>query len=319
MDSRQHELPIGTLLRAPGLLEASFRELGPTATLGTSILARSRLGRRVRRLLPRCLREETRKIRKMFKAGSYDLIYSNTMTNGRALECLSSFEVPVITHVHELAYWMLRTGPENLRGVLAHTTAYVAAAEAVRENLIRNHGIPEEKIALVYEHIRGLPPVPTAQEKGSARAALGIPAGAFVVGGCGSEPWRKGRDLIPQLLLALRRRQPKQEFHFVWIGRPGGTEDEFTLRYDLRTAGLEAVFHASGEVANPFALFAAIDVFALLSRTTPFRSLALRRPPPRSRWFVLPMPVECRNLSATGAALLRLISTLKAWPMTSSA
>ena len=261
---------IGTLLRAPGPLEASFRELGPTVTLGRSIFSRSRLGRRLRRLLPRELREETGKIRRMFSEGSYDLIYSNTMTNGGVLEALASFGAPVITHVHELAYWIWRGGTENLQRVLAHTKAFIAVSEAVRENLVHTHRIPAEKITVIYEHIRDLPAVPTDAEKASARAVLGIPAGALVVGGCGAEHWRKGRDLIPQLLVALQRYRPQNDIHFVWVGRPGTAEEEFTLQHDLRAAGVAGVFHASGEVENPFALFPAMDIFALLSRDDPY-------------------------------------------------
>jgi len=277
---------IGTLLRAPGPLEASFRELGPTVTLGHSLLFRSRLGRRLCRLLPRDVREETGKIRRMFLKGSYDLIYSSTITNGTILEGLASFGVPVITHVHELAYWIWRAGTENLQRALAHTTAFVAASEAVRENLVRVHGVPEEKITVIYEHIRELPAIPTATEKASARAALGIPDGAFVVGGCGAEHWRKGRDLVPQLLLALRCNQPEQEFHFVWIGRPGTAEEEFSLQHDLQCAGASKYFHTVGEVENPFEFYPAMDVFALLSRDDPYPLASLEA-------AALELPVLC--------------------------
>ncbi len=206
----------------------------------------------------------------MFAQGSYDLIFSNTMTNGTVLETLASFGVPVITHVHELAYWIWRGGTENLQRVLDRTTAFVAVSEAVRENLVRAHHVREEKITVIYEHIRDLPPIPTATQKASARRAFGIPDGAFVVGSCGAEHWRKGRDLIPQLLLALRRHRPKSNVHFVWVGRSGTAEEEYTLQHDLRTAGVEALFHTSGEVENPFLLFPAFDVFALLSRDDPY-------------------------------------------------
>jgi glycosyltransferase involved in cell wall biosynthesis len=260
----------GILLRSPGPLEAELRQLGPTVTLGTSLLSRTRLGRRLRGYLPRSLQTERRKIQGMFAAGSYDLIYANTMTNGAILEALASTGVPVITHVHELDYWIWRSGAENLRQVLAHTTDFIAVSQAVRENLIRHHGVPESKITVIYEHIRELPPVPSAEEKASARQALGIPDGAFVVGGCGAEHWRKGRDLIPQLRGALQRQGPARNVHFVWIGRPGTAEEEYALAHDLRAAGVETCFHASGEVDNPFQLFPALDVFALLSREDPY-------------------------------------------------
>ncbi len=279
------DFQFGILLRSHGPLEASFREVGSTVTLGASVLRRTRLGRRLRRWLPRGIREETAKIRKMFSAGGYDLIYANTLTNGAILESLTSFGVPVITHVHELEYWITRSGPENLRQVLAHTTAFIAVSQAVRENLIRNHGVPAEKITVIYEHIRELPPIPTPAEKTAARQALGLPEGAFVVGGCGAEHWRKGRDLIPQLLLALHRHRPDRQIHFVWIGRPGTDDEEYALHHDLRVAGVESSFHPSGEVADPFKLFPAMDVFALLSREDPF-------------------PLACLEVAATGTPVV---------------
>jgi glycosyltransferase involved in cell wall biosynthesis len=261
---------IGVLLRAPGPLEASFRELGPTTTLGNSFLAHSRLGRRIRRWLPRAWREETQKIKRAFSGGPYDLVYSSTITNGSVLEVLAPFGAPILTHVHELEYWIERMGEDNLRRVRANTLAYIAPAHAVRANLIDRHGIPGERITVVYEHIRELPPVPADGEKTAARKTLGLPPGAVVIGGCGVEHWRKGRDLIPQLLLALRRRRPGVDFHFLWVGRFGTPEEEAGLRIDLRNSGLEDRCHSSGEVQNPFALFPAMSAFALLSRDDPY-------------------------------------------------
>ena len=234
------------------------------------MLSRSKLGRRLCRHLPRKLHEEGAKIRRIFAAGRYDLIYSNTITNGAVLEALTSFKAPVLTHVHELEYWIARAGAENIRRVLASTTAFLAASHAVSDNLVRNHAVPPEKITVIHEHIRALPPVPSAAEKSKALNALGIPAGAFVIGGCGAEHWRKGRDLIPQLLTALRRHRPDRAFHFLWIGRPGDTDEEFALQYDLRHSGVEAFFHSTGEVENPFQFSAAMDAFALLSRDDPY-------------------------------------------------
>jgi glycosyltransferase involved in cell wall biosynthesis len=268
---REHaHYEMAALLRSPGPLESSFRELGPTVTLGKSLWNRTRLGRRVRRHLPASLRDETATVRRMFADGGYDLIYSNTMTNGTVVRALTPFEKPVVTHAHELEYWISRTGSENLREVIGHTTAYIAASGAVRDNLIRNHGIAGEKITVIHEHIRELPTVPSTADRERAKELLGIPARAFVVGGCGAEHWRKGRDLIPQLLVALRRRHLGTDFHFVWVGRSGTDDEEYALSHDLRMAGVEPLFHSSGEVEDPFPYYAAIDAFALLSRDDPY-------------------------------------------------
>jgi glycosyltransferase involved in cell wall biosynthesis len=266
----QTDYEVGTLLRGEGPLVEAFAALGPCTVLGNSFLGGTRVGRRIRNLLPRTMRDETGRICRAFRAGSYDAIYSNTITNGAVLAALARFGVPVLTHVHELGYWISRAGPENLRQVLAHTAHYVAASSAVRDHLVRERGIPRERISVVYEHIRELPPIPEPAARTAARAALGIPTSAFVVGGCGAEHWRKGRDLIPQLLVNLRRQAPGREFRFVWVGRPGSTDDESNLLQDLRTAGIESCFHSIGEVANPFAFYPAFDVFALLSRDDPY-------------------------------------------------
>lgn len=277
---------LGALLQSSGALEDSFRELGHSMTLKKSFLFRSSIGRRLRRFLPNDLQRETGKIRQMFSRDAYNLIYSNTIMNGYILEALAPFRVPVITHVHEMDYWIWRGGKENFRRVLAHTTAFIAASKAVRDNLIRNHGVPEEKITVVYEHIRELSSIPSAAEKASAKRKLGLPDDAFIIGGCGAEYWRKGRDLVPQLLSALRRQQPDKNFHFVWIGRAGTEEEEYTLRHDLRSAGVETFFHSRGEVENPMQLFHALDVFALLSREDPFPLACLEA-------AVLEKPIVC--------------------------
>ncbi len=276
---------LGTLLCTPGPLADEFRAYGPVVTLGAGPLALTRLGRKVRRFLPRAVREETARTRRAFTGGRYDLIYSSTITNGRVLSVLASFGVPVVTHVHELAYWIWRTGEENIRRALAHTDAFIAVSQAVQTHLVQRHAVPAEKISLVYEHIRALPPVPTPAEKAQARRSLDIPRDAFVVGGCGAEPWRKGRDLIPQLLAALRRLAGIGEVYFVWVGRKGTAEEEWTFRHDLRGAGVERFFRASGEVSDPAPLFASFDVFALLSREDPY-------------------PLACLEVAATGVPVV---------------
>jgi hypothetical protein len=81
------------------------------------------------------------------------LIYANTIANGTLIEALGFNGAPVLTHVHELEYWIQRLGKSNLDLVKRHTTHYVAAAEAVKENLVRTHGIPQAKISGVWEFI----------------------------------------------------------------------------------------------------------------------------------------------------------------------
>jgi glycosyltransferase involved in cell wall biosynthesis len=262
--------PIASILPSPGPLAPSFQELGPCLILGNTWLHRTRAGRRLLARLPRAIRQQRRVILGFVRQQSPDVVYANTLTHGGLLDLMAPLGLPTVSHAHELEYWITRAGPENLRLVRQHTHHYVAAADAVRRHLIDPLGIPPDQISVVYEHIARLPDLPDSTTRQSERERLGIPNGALVIGGCGAEHWRKGRDLIPSLLQAIRRQLPGRDVRFLWIGRPGNAEEERTLHYDLRQTGTAEAYATTGEVRDPFPIYAALDAFALLSREDPF-------------------------------------------------
>lgn len=198
-----------------------------------------------------------------------ELIYSNTITNGRILSDLSFLSCPVITHVHELNYWInYRIEPHALRMVQEHTDHYIAVSKAVRKNLVDNLHIPEEKIDLVYEYLP-LSPV-NASTGASIRRRLGIPQEAFVVGACGTTDWRKGADLFVALARAVHAQQPDGQVHFVWLGGKSTGPEYGALWHDVTHTGLERCVHFLGQHPDPLDYIAAFDVFALTSREDPF-------------------------------------------------
>src|SRR5262249_30228274 len=71
-----------------------------------------------------------------YRAANTRLIYSNTLVNGRILTGLSPLGCPVVTHVHELGYWMSnRIDAVELRMTREWTTRYVAVSRAVTDAL----------------------------------------------------------------------------------------------------------------------------------------------------------------------------------------
>jgi glycosyltransferase involved in cell wall biosynthesis len=282
---RESNQPVASIVRSPGPLVPAFQELGPCLVLGDTWLHRTRLGRRLLGRLPAGIGQQRRALLDFVKRQAPSVVYASTLTHGTLLDLLSPLGLPTVSHSHELEYWITRAGPENLRLVRQHTHHYLAAAEAVRQHLIDPLGLPAEQITVVHEHIARLPDLPAPAIRQRERERLGLPAGAFVIGGCGAEHWRKGRDLIPGLLQAVRRRLPGRDVRFLWIGRPGSAEEERTLRYDLRLTGTLDAYVTSGEVKDPFPLYAALDAFALLSREDPF-------------------PLACLEAAAAGAPVL---------------
>jgi glycosyltransferase involved in cell wall biosynthesis len=264
-----------TVLRRRGPLEADFAALGETFLIETprwERIVRQRLGRSrnwswlgsAKRLA--ALRDR-----------SYRLIYSNTITNGDVLQILARPRVPVITHVHELEYWINKSGPDNWKQVCEHTTKFVAVSEAVSRNLRERHRIAPERMEVVHEFI----PVDqtsyltNASQNATTRKQLNIPGDAFVVGGSGYENWRKGKDLFVQLAALLRRRDPRRTYWFVWVGWEGDEEERRQLKHDMEKAGVADIFTWTGEVTKPLDYFSCFDAFALVSREDPFPLVCL--------------------------------------------
>ncbi len=277
--------PLASILRAPGPLARDYAALGPCLILGDSWLHRTRAGRRLLGRLPRGIAAESARMLRFTRSVHPAVIYSNTLTNGALLATLAPGGAPVVSHAHELEYWITRLGPENLRLTLQHTRHFIAAAEAVARNLHATHGVEPARLTVIHEHIARLPAPRTSALRARERQRLGLAPDAFVIGSCGAEYWRKGRDLVPQLLRAVQRRLPERTVRFLWIGTPGRPEEERSLQHDLRMTGTAAAYVATGEIADPFPSYTAMDAFALLSRDDPF-------------------PLACLEAAAAGAPVL---------------
>jgi len=269
-------MEFATILRRRGPLEAEFAKLGETFLIEAPRWEHRSLGARIANRLGWRAVDSDKRLTAL-RSRSYRLIYSNTVTNGDVLEVLARPGVKMVTHVHELNYWIEKSGANNWNQVCRHTTKFVAASEAVSLNLQRHHGIVPERIEVVHEFIpidyRAQSPPPS--QALVSRAQLGIPSDAFVVGGSGSETWRKGKDLFVQLAALLRRRNPSRPFWFVWVGWEGEEEDRRQLKRDIEEAGVTDSFLWTGEVANPLEYFACFDAFALVSREDPFPLVCL--------------------------------------------
>jgi hypothetical protein len=111
------DIPFHVLICKRGEMEEEFKKLSPVWYLDQRIGRRAALRAAIRTLTggKRNSNEVTlaglaAKIGSATKTG---LIYSNTVTNGPALEALSSLGCPVLTHVHELEFAIRRCGSKQ--------------------------------------------------------------------------------------------------------------------------------------------------------------------------------------------------------------
>jgi glycosyltransferase involved in cell wall biosynthesis len=275
-------LPILVALKSGGPLASEFKELGPTFEVSPEptrldVLA----GRASRRVLPQGWlkrnkeRQTNRKILDWAREHGARLVYSNTTENGSLLEALDPLKVPTVSHLHELEFWIRNhTGPVAMSRLLRHTQHFVAGSQAVRDNLIRNHGVPENRIDIIRECI------PVAEwtkvvdassgVREETRKSLGIGPSDVVIGGAGTCDWRKAPDLFIVLAHTLATLRPDLPMKFVWVGGTNCGLEYQRLMHDVALSGLEKKVQFLSARAEYLSVIAAFDLFALISREDSF-------------------------------------------------
>lgn len=260
------------LLGAGGALETAFASVAPTSVVDTGF---PRLGRLTAAVPPAAL-SALRGLRfqhmKRRLAGA-DLLYSNTLQNGALLGGLWQSGTRVLSHVHELEWWLgYKTEPSQLDVTKRVTDRYVACSRAALENLVETHGVQRERVTLCHAFIE-LDEIALSRARARRQATrhrLSIPGDAPVVGAIGTMDWRKGPDLFVQLAHHVTRRLPRPEVHFLWAGGDTRGPVRGGLLADARKLGLGQRIRFVGPSDEPAELVAAMDVFALTSREDPF-------------------------------------------------
>jgi glycosyltransferase involved in cell wall biosynthesis len=282
------------LLRGGPLVE-EFAELGPTTVLGEvsdwppPSRAESALSR-VRLDGPSFALQKARVRPVVAPLRDERIVYLNSSVSLRLLHHLPKVQTAV-AHVHELQSslpWSMRPqDPALMRTRVSH---FVAAADCVADNLVREYGIQPDDVTRIYEFIDTAKVVaPPERDRTDIRAELGLPDDAFVVGGSGYADWRKGIDLFVQMAKAVRL-AGRRDIHFVWVGdRPGGFEKD-ELDVDIVHADVGDQLHLVGLRDRPFDWYRAFDVFALTSREDPYPLVGLET-------ALLEVPMVCFDRS----------------------
>jgi glycosyltransferase involved in cell wall biosynthesis len=196
-----------------------------------------------------------------------DLIYFNSIASIPLIEALSGLKCPKICHVHELQSVIRKSGGARFDGVREIIDAYVASSLAVKDNLMRHHRIPANKIHVVHSSISPTG-IHVRKSRGQILQELNLPKTAFIVCMVGSLDWHKAPDIFVQLAMVTRRSE--KSVYFIWIGAGGSATIGQDLSEDLDKAGLRSAVFFVGEKADPYSYLAASDVFCLVSREDSF-------------------------------------------------
>jgi len=187
--------------------------------------------------------------------------------------------VPVLVHVHELESIVEPIVESDMNLLLTWPTRFIAVSHAVRALLVNAVGIPESKVALVYEFIRD---DVLAIERVQREPAASQKQGPFVVGGAGAAFWRKGITLWLQMAAAMKRLLPERLLEFRWVGIVYDG-DARMAKLEARKLGIENIVRFLPRLERPLDHFQEFDVFAMTSWEDPcplvvLENMALGKP-----------------------------------------
>lgn len=273
--------PRAAILSNGGALEADYAKCAalhvwnqpyPTAwdprRLANLVLRR--LGHVDKELLSRHQRAIVRRL----SGQSVGAIFNNTGLNGNIVGALkSALGAPVVSRIPELEAYMRKNNLEgSADSTLALSDHFIAVSQAVKDNLVRRHDVAAERITVVHGACAStrLP-----RRSGRLREKLGIPADAFVAGGCGTMDWRKGVDLFIQVANRVAKSATGAGIYFCWIGGCVSQASGIELHYEVELHSLEARLFLLGEVPDTAPYLADLDLFLLPSREDPFPLVVL--------------------------------------------
>lgn len=263
------------LLQEGGEMEPEFRELGETLLWEPPMATGGIWQQRLRRVSQHTARHQ-RRVQERLRQLAPALIYANTVVSADlALLLKPVLNCPVVCHVHELATVIdAFIGAERFTQLSPQIDCFVAASEAVADNLRSRYQVPTARIRTIHEFVPVLAAADFTLARQRVRQELGIPAEAFVVAGAGTIDWRKAPDLFIQVAQHVVA-AAGERVYFIWPGGKLQSEEGRRVRHDVERAGLIGVVQFLGSKTNPHDYLSAADVFLLTSREDPYPLVCL--------------------------------------------
>ena len=207
-------------------------------------------------------------IKAIRKRHSIGLIYVNTIASVHLLEELKqTWHVPLITHIHELAYSIGQYGPpQALETLFRHADIVVACSDAVAANLRPHAGT--KPLRVIHSFVNN-EEILKIHEKGDRAWLLSewqLSPEYTWVAACGNADWRKAPDVFLQIAARVR----DSRIRFAWIGIRGDDPMLDQLTYDAAKLGISEKVVWLAPTARAVELINAMDLFLLCSREDPF-------------------------------------------------
>jgi glycosyltransferase involved in cell wall biosynthesis len=203
----------------------------------------------------------------LYPVEEYPLVYANTVVTLDEALRFRDARRSIILHVHEMKesveHYSMR---DILKASALQIDCFIAASRAVESYLIKDIGLPKEKVIVVHEF--AVSDSKTGIHRHEARKRLGLTEENFVIGMCGAVSWRKGVDFFIRLAQVLKTKDSLNQIRLLWLG--GNHAEHRQSLHELTQFGLTGICRFIEASDNPSDFYPALDVFALTSREDPF-------------------------------------------------
>ena len=225
------------------------------------------LSRRIRNKLFPNLKPKSSEVKLIEKLSKtkWDLIFSNTIVNGKYIEKLRAKGTPIISYMHELEYIIkefMKFG--NVEGTLKYSNYFLCGSSLVQNNLIKNHQIKPEQSEVVHSFVDFKSRDKNIKTSDKIRDELEIPSDAAIVAMMGSFVWRKGTDYF----VDTARKLNEENIYFLWIGADLDSINKFEFDLKKSKTNLKVILIPPSKEYKKY--FNCIDLFYLSSREDPY-------------------------------------------------
>ena len=211
-------------------------------------------------------------LRRNIKSFNLDLIYSNTICNGKEMEYFNFLKVNQICHVHEGEKGIEIWGKENFLLVKKNTTNYIACSNFVKSNLINKYFVESERIHLIYSSVSKSYFNQALINKHKGKYEVGLKQ-KNIIGGSGGLGYGKGTDLIVPLMKKIL--EYRKDIKFLWVGGKKNSSGFKALQEDIANNYLRDYIEVISSVQNPVDYYLDFNIFILLSREDSFPLVCL--------------------------------------------
>jgi glycosyltransferase involved in cell wall biosynthesis len=196
-----------------------------------------------------------------------DLIFSNTIVNGRILnEIKKVSSAPVISYIHELELvTALTTTKETLHYAITNTSFFFVPCKVVEVFLIDSLKINKEKLAMLNYYL------PDENLSIPIKEKINSP---FIVGCLATVEWRKGADLFLQVVANFFSIHKNSDVKFFWMGNYSEAE-RLRFSYDAEKLGIKENIELLPPSENVETFWNSINVLLLPSREDPYPVVVL--------------------------------------------